>query len=178
MKKLMALTLAIAMMLPMAACKEKIEAGDANRYKNYANMTPEQIVSQMTIEQKAAQMVQPAVYRITNDDMRAKGYGSVLSTAGHTDAKQWRKIVDDLQQAAIESPSGIPFIYGQDDVHGVNYCVNAVYFPHNIGIGAANDEELTYRMGQITADEAKICHMMWNFSPVVAQSVDPRWGRT
>ena len=178
MKKLMALTLAIAMMLPMAACKEKIEAGDANRYKNYANMTPEQIVSQMTIEQKAAQMVQPAVYRITNDDMRAKGYGSVLSTAGHTDAKQWRKIVDDLQQAAIESPSGIPFIYGQDDVHGVNYCVNAVYFPHNIGIGAANDEELTYKMGQITADEAKICHMMWNFSPVVAQSVDPRWGRT
>ena len=178
MKKLMALTLAIAMMLPMAACKEKIETGDANRYKNYANMTPELIVSQMTIEQKAAQMVQPAVYRITNDDMRAKGYGSVLSTPGHTDAKQWRKIVDDLQQAAIESPSGIPFIYGQDDVHGVNYCVNAVYFPHNIGIGAANDEELTYKMGQITADEAKICHMMWNFSPVVAQSVDPRWGRT
>lgn len=178
MKKLMALTLAIAMMLPMAACKEKIETGDANRYKNYANMTPEQIVSQMTIEQKAAQMVQPAVYRITNDDMRAKGYGSVLSTPGHTDAKQWRKIVDDLQQAAIESPSGIPFIYGQDDVHGVNYCVNAVYFPHNTGIGAANDEELTYKMGQITADEAKICHMMWNFSPVVAQSVDPRWGRT
>lgn len=178
MKKLMALTLAIAMMLPMAACKEKIETGDANRYKNYANMTPEQIVSQMTIEQKAAQMVQPAVYRITNDDMRAKGYGSVLSTPGHTDSKQWRKIVDDLQQAAIESPSGIPFIYGQDDVHGVNYCVNAVYFPHNIGIGAANDEELTYKMGQITADEAKICHMMWNFSPVVAQSVDPRWGRT
>ncbi len=178
MKKLMAITLAIAMILPMAACKEKIEAGDPNRYKNYAKMTPEQIVAQMTLEQKAAQMVQPAVYRITNDDMRAKGYGSVLSTSGHTNAEQWRKTVDGLQQAAIESPSGIPFIYGQDDVHGVNYCVNAVYFPHNIGIGAANDEELTFKMGQITADEAKICHMMWNFSPVVAQSVDPRWGRT
>ena len=178
MKKLLAITLAIAMMLPMAACKEKIEPGDANRYKNYAKMTPEQIVSQLTLEQKAAQMVQPAVYRITNDDLRANGYGSVLSTSGHTKAEQWRKIVDDLQQASIESPSGIPFIYGQDDVHGVNYCVNAVYFPHNIGIGAANDEELTYKMGQITADEAKLCHMMWNFSPVVAQSVDPRWGRT
>ena len=178
MKKLMAITLALAMILPMAACKEKIEAGDPNRYKNYAKMTPEQIVAQMTLAQKAAQMVQPAVYRITNDDMRAKGYGSVLSTSGHTNAEQWRKTVDGLQQAAIESPSGIPFIYGQDDVHGVNYCVNAVYFPHNIGIGAANDEELTFKMGQITADEAKICHMMWNFSPVVAQSVDPRWGRT
>ena len=178
MKKLIAATLAFAMILPMAACKPKVEPGDANRYKTYANMTPEQIVAQLTLEQKAAQMVQPAIYRTSNDDLRENGYGSVLSTMGHTNAEQWRKIVDGFQQASLESPSGIPFIYGQDDVHGVNYCVNAVYFPHNIGIGAANDEELTYKMGQITADEAKLCHMMWNFSPVVAQSVDPRWGRT
>lgn len=178
MKKLMAVTLAVAMMLPMAACKPKYEPGDASRYKNYAKMSPEQIAASLTLEQKAAQMVQPAIYKTSNDDMRENGYGSVLSTAGHTNAEQWRKIVDDFQQASLESPSGIPFIYGQDDVHGVNYCVNAVYFPHNIGIGAANDEELTFKMGQITADEAKICHMMWNFSPVVAQSVDPRWGRT
>ena len=178
MKKLMAVTLAALMMLPMVSCKPKVEPGDANRYKALAKITPEQIVSQMTIEQKAAQMVQPAIYKTSNEDMRESGYGSVLSTAGHTNAEQWRKIVDDFQQASLESPSGIPFIYGQDDVHGVNYCVNAVYFPHNIGIGAANDEELTFKMGQITADEAKICHMMWNFSPVVAQSVDPRWGRT
>ena len=178
MKKLMAITLAVAMMLPMAACKPKYEPGDANRYKNYAKMSPEKIAASLTLEQKAAQMVQPAIYKTSNDDMRENGYGSVLSTSGHTNAEQWRKIVDDFQQASLESPSGIPFIYGQDDVHGVNYCVNAVYFPHNIGIGAANDEELTFKMGQITADEAKICHMMWNFSPVVAQSVDPRWGRT
>ena len=178
MKKVMAAVLAFAVMLPMAACKPKYEPGDATRYQNYAKMTPEQIASQLTLEQKAAQMVQPAIYKTSNDDMRENGYGSVLSTAGHTDAEQWRKIVDGFQQASLESPSGIPFIYGQDDVHGVNYCVNAVYFPHNIGIGAANDEELTFKMGQITADEAKICHMMWNFSPVVAQSVDPRWGRT
>ena len=179
MKKLISTILAIAIVFPLAACKPKqVEAGDANRYKNYAKMTPEQIVSQLTLEQKAAQMVQPAIYKTSNDDMRANGYGSVLSTAGHTDAEQWRKIVDGFQQASLESPSGIPFIYGQDDVHGVNYCVNAVYFPHSIGIGAANDEELTYKMGQITAEEAKLCHMMWNFSPVVAQSADPRWGRT
>lgn len=53
-----------------------------------------------------------------------------------------------------------------------------IYFPHNIGLGAANDEELAYQAGLITADEAKLCHMMWNFAPVVAQSTDPRWGRT
>ena len=60
----------------------------------------------------------------------------------------------------------------------MNYCLNAVYFPHNIGQGAANDEELAYQVGLITADEAKLCHMLWNYSPCIAQSVDPRWGRT
>ena len=56
--------------------------------------------------------------------------------------------------------------------------LNAVYFPHNIGQGAANDEELAYQVGLITADEAKLCHMLWNYSPCIAQSADPRWGRT
>ena len=51
-------------------------------------------------------------------------------------------------------------------------------FPHNIGIGAANDEELVYQMGRITAEETKQCHMLWNLFPCVAQSNDPRWGRT
>ncbi|MBP5249012.1 MAG: glycoside hydrolase family 3 protein, partial [Lachnospiraceae bacterium] len=55
--------------------------------------------------------------------------------------------------------------------------IDAVYFPHNIGIGAANDEELTYQMGKIVADETKQCHMLWNLYPCVAQSNDPRWGR-
>ena len=50
MKKLIAATLAFAMILPMAACKPKVEPGDANRYKEYAKMTPEQIVARMTLE--------------------------------------------------------------------------------------------------------------------------------
>ena len=147
-------------------------------YIGYASMTPEEIVSRLTIGQKAAQMVQPAVYNVTVDDMRANDYGSILSTVGCIDAYSWRQTVDGFQQAAIESEACIPYIYGQDDVHGVNYCKDAVYFPHNIGQGAANDEELAYQVGLITADEAKLCHMLWNFSPCIAQSVDPRWGRT
>jgi len=179
MKKILAVILSVTMLLPMASCQAKpVEKGDADKYKQFAKMTPEEICSKLTLEQKSAQMVQPAIYKTTVDDMRANDYGSILSTAGHTNAEEWRKTIDGFQQAALESAAGIPFIYGQDDVHGVNYCVNAVYFPHNIGIGAANDEELTYMMGKITADEAKLCHMMWNFSPVVAQSADPRWGRT
>ena len=161
------------------AAREPTETGAAaGNDTGNTSMTPEDIVSRLTLEQKAAQMVQPAVYNVTADDMKANDYGSILSTVGCIDSDSWRELVDGFQRAAVASEAGIPYIYGQDDVHGVNYCLNAVYFPHNIGQGAANDEELAYQVGLITADEAKLCHMLWNFSPCVARSVDPRWGRT
>lgn len=144
----------------------------------YASMSPEEIVETLTLEQKAAQMVMPAVYHISPEQMKDNDYGSILSTAGSIDASSWRSLVDEYQNAALLSDAGIPYLYGQDDVHGVNYCINAVYFPHNIGQGAADDEALAYQVGLITADEAKLCHMLWNYSPCIAQSADPRWGRT
>ena len=153
-------------------------AGSETKRAAYASMTPEEIVSGLSLEQKAAQMVMPAVYNVTPDKMKENDYGSILSTPGSLDAASWRSLVDKYQDAALLSDAGIPYLYGQDDVHGVNYCLNAVYFPHNIGQGAANDEELAYQVGLITADEAKLCHMQWNYSPCVAQSADPRWGRT
>ena len=154
------------------------KVGNGAKYENYASMSPEEIVGLLTLEQKADQMVQPAIYNVTEEEMKQNDYGSILSTVGCIDSSSWRKTVDGYQKSAIDSEAGIPYVYGQDDVHGVNYCLNAVYFPHNIGQGAANDEELAYQVGLITADEAKLCHMLWNFSPCVAQSVDPRWGRT
>ena len=153
-------------------------AGSGYKITGYASMSPEEITASLSLEQKAAQMVMPAVYNVSPDKMKNNDYGSILSTAGSIDAASWRSLVDNYQNAALLSDAGIPYLYGQDDVHGVNYCLNAVYFPHNIGQGAANDEELAYQVGLITADEAKLCHMLWNYSPCIAQSADPRWGRT
>ena len=198
MKKALAVLLALTMLIPTASCSGKSSSSESEpesssqtqsssesvksdtrpKYQQYASMTPEEIVGKLTLEQKANQMVQPAVYNITQEQMKQNDYGSILSTVGCIDTASWRSTVDGYQRSAIESEAGVPYIYGQDDVHGVNYCLGAVYFPHNIGQGAANDEELAYQVGLITADEAKLCHMMWNFSPCVAQSVDPRWGRT
>ncbi|MBQ3885211.1 MAG: beta-N-acetylhexosaminidase, partial [Ruminococcus sp.] len=197
MKKTLALLLPLTLLISAASCSNSSKSSESSKissnteitsdseikdhgpkYQKYSAMTPEEIVGELTLEQKAAQMVQPAIYNVTEDDMRKYDYGSILSTAGCVDTSTWRSTVDGYQNSAIVSEAGIPYIYGQDDVHGVNYCRNAVYFPHNIGQGAANDEELAYQVGLITADEAKLCHMIWNFSPVVAQSVDPRWGRT
>ena len=150
----------------------------AGAESRYAGMTAEEITAQLTLEQKASQMVQPACYNISREEMLHMCYGSILSQGGALNASGWRDYTAMFQQAALESEAGVPYIYGQDDVHGVNYCAGAVYFPQNIGLGAANDEDLMYRIGQITADEAKLCHMLWNFAPCVAQSADLRWGRT
>ncbi len=188
--KTISLFLLLAMLVSAAGCslnghspkalKAETYSAAESEYKctGYASMSPEEIVASLSLEQKAAQMVMPAVYHVSPEKMKAHDYGSILSTPGSLDAASWRRVVDKYQHAALLSDAGIPFIYGQDDVHGVNYCLNAVYFPHNIGQGAANDEELAYQVGLITADEAKLCHMLWNYSPCIAQSADPRWGRT
>ena len=146
----------------------------------WANKTPEEVLQALTLEQKAAQMVQPAIYELSDPTamMQEADYGSVLSKAQSLEYYDWAYTVDGLQQAALASEAGVPFLYGQDDVHGVNYCLNSVLFPQNIGMGATNDPELMKEVGRITADEAKLCHMLWNFAPCLAQSVDPRWGRT
>ncbi len=206
MKKVLSTAMALSMILAFASCTEKTDAPssevsessttaeniteadpsseeedtdeDIPKYKKYAGMTAKEIVDSLTMEQKVSQMLLPAVYYMEEGLMQEYDFGSVLSTFDLFTSDDWCEMIDWLQQEAVESEAGIPFIYGQDDVHGVNYALNTVLFPHNIGIGAANDEELTYEMGLITADEAKMCHMLWNYSPVLAQSADPRWGRT
>lgn len=157
---------------------EKLSDTEMYRYQVYASMSPEEIVAEMTLEQKVSQMVQPISYKVDDGPMREYCYGSIYGDEAVRSAAQWREISDGYQAAAISSESGIPFLLAQDNAHGVGYCVNAVIFPHNIGIGAANDEELVYQMGRITAEETKQCHMLWNLFPCVAQSNDPRWGRT
>ena len=46
-------------------------------------------------------------------------------------------------------------LYGVDAVNGNNNVSSAVVFPHNIGIGAADDEELMILIGQVTASEVR-----------------------
>ena len=146
----------------------------------FSGKSADDILAEMTLEEKVWQMIQPAVYMANKDEMRKYDFGSVLSKAdgSYPSSKEWKALILEYQNAALASESGIPFIYGQDDVHGVNYCKGSVLFPHNIGLGAANDAELVYQIGEATADEAKLTGMLWNFAPCVAVSTDPRWGRT
>ncbi len=97
-KRIISAVLLLAMLVSVTGCEsEGIYPGidkDATysvsdqEYKctGYASMTPEEIVAGLTLEQKAAQMVMPAIYNVSPDAMKEKDYGSILSTIGSIDA--------------------------------------------------------------------------------------------
>jgi beta-glucosidase len=139
-------------------------------------------LSRLTLEEKAGQMVQGEVGTITPEDVMAYNVGSVFCGGGSrppagNSAAHWLEMYEDFQQAALQSSSRIPIIFGVDAVHGHNNVESATLFPHNIGLGAANDPELMYAIGEATAREVAATGLNWNFSPCVAVAQDIRWGR-
>lgn len=167
-----------------AAQSEEKETKDL-RYLDASLPTADRVASllgQMSLMEKAGQMLQGERNRVTINDMTSLKLGSVLSGGGSfpgdNSLKTWNDQFQMLQSAALKTPHKIPMIYGVDAVHGLNLVKGAVVFPHNIGLGAANDPDLMYKMGAAVAEEMKLVNILWNFSPCVAVISDPRWGRT
>lgn len=155
-------------------------------YKNAAlpaAARAEDLLSRMTLEEKIGQTLQAARdYLASSADIARYGLGSVLSGGGSgpaiNDPRQWADMIDGYQKAALSTRLGIPIIYGVDAVHGHNNVRGAVIFPHNIGLGAANDPALVQEIGRVTALEMLATGARWNFAPCVAVPRDERWGRT
>ncbi|WP_078555588.1 glycoside hydrolase family 3 protein [Bacillus alkalicellulosilyticus] len=140
------------------------------------------LLEQMTIEEKIGQMVQSDRGFATPEDVEQYFLGSILSGGGSTprrnEPEAWADMYDDYQKAALSTRLAIPILYGIDAVHGHNNVVGATIFPHNIGLGAANDRELVEEIGRITAREIRETGIHWNFGPVLAVPQNERWGRT
>jgi beta-glucosidase len=142
----------------------------------------EDLLGRMTLGEKIGQMTQVEKNSIIPESIPLLGIGSLLSGGGGAPAENtpaaWADMVDDFQALALESRLGIPLIYGVDAVHGHNNVRGATVFPHNVGLGAANDAELMRRIGEVTAREVAATGIHWNFAPTVAVPQDIRWGRT
>ncbi|MGJ3237252.1 MAG: glycoside hydrolase family 3 protein [Anaerolineae bacterium] len=140
------------------------------------------LLGQMTLDEKIGQMTQVEKNSITPDDVRAYHIGSVLSGGGGNptpnNQQAWRKMVQAFIEASLQTRLGIPIIYGVDAVHGHNNLHGATIFPHNIGLGAAGDADLVERIAQATAQELLATNVHWNFAPAVSVPQDIRWGRT
>lgn len=143
----------------------------------------EALLAQMTLEEKAAQMVQPEQAGITLNEITEYGVGSVLSGGGSSpragnDAEDWQNHINSMKQASLDSRLGIPLLYGVDAVHGHSNIFGATVFPHNIGLGAADDEELMEKMGAVVAEEVRATGIQWTFAPTLANPQNELWGRT
>ncbi len=140
------------------------------------------LLAKMSLEEKIGQMTQVEKNSITPADVTRYYIGSVLSGGGgspfNNTAEEWAEMVDGYQAAALATPLQIPLIYGVDAVHGHGNLKGATIFPHNIGLGAANDPQLVKAIGAATAKETAATGITWNFAPVLAVVHDVRWGRT
>jgi beta-glucosidase len=141
------------------------------------------LLARMALVEKIGQMTQVEKNSMKSKDMTKMYIGSILSggggypTGADNSAAAWSVMVGDFQDAALRTRLHIPMIYGVDAVHGHNNLMGAVIFPHNIGLGAANDPELMKRIGEVTAAEMIGSGVRWNFAPVLAVGQDIRWGR-
>lgn len=147
-----------------------------------------ELLSKMSLEQKVGQVIQADIASITPAEVKEYQLGSVLNGGNsapfkdnRTEAKNWLALADEFWLASTDTSDGglgIPVLWGIDAVHGNNNVVGATVFPHNIGLGAANDPELMHKIGEITAKEIIVTGQDWTFAPTLAVVRNDRWGRT
>lgn len=140
------------------------------------------LMARMSLEDKVGQMTLIEKNSVSHEDITALGLGGLLSGGGGypetNSPESWAEMVNGFQSAALASHLGIPLIYGVDAVHGHSNVQGAVIFPHNIGLGAANNPDLMVEIGRVTAREMIATGIYWNYAPAVSVPQDIRWGRT
>jgi beta-glucosidase len=165
-------------------CEEEVEPTVCTDEDDTCIIEVEELLSEMTLLEKVGQMVQAERGSISPAQVTQYAIGSILSGGGSHPSSydntvdEWYEMYEDYQDAALLSSSGIPIIYGIDAVHGNNNVYGATIFPHNIGLGAANDPDLMFRIGVATAAEIKVTGITWTFAPALSVVQDIRWGRT
>lgn len=142
------------------------------------------LISKMTLEQKVGQLIQADISSITPDDLLQYPLGSILAGGNsgpygdeRASAEKWAQLVNAFRDTSRKSGAFIPILFGVDAVHGHSNLPQATIFPHNVGLGAANDVDLIQRIGVATAAEISGSGIEWTFAPTLAVPQDLRWGR-
>ena len=150
----------------------------------------EKVLSSMTLEEKAGQLVQINISALADDTREALDpakldliigrykVGSILNVLNdraHT-REQTAAMVRQIQEKSIEK-IGIPCIYGLDMIHGASYLTDGTLFPQEINLAATFNREHARQLGRIMAYETRAAQVPWVFSPVMDLGRDPRWPR-
>ena len=161
-----------------------------------ASLFVDDLLGQMTIEEKVGQMTQltldvvSAVQQTDSTELALDStklrealldyhVGSILNVYLQAPPLEvWQQTIAEIQDVAInETRLGIPVIYGIDAVHGHNYLLGGTVFPQNIGMAATWNPGLVRQANEITALEMRASGIPWNFSPVLDIGRQPLWSR-
>jgi len=177
-----ATTVAASLVARAGILKPQRHTGPASLRNNDAHV--QALLSRMTLEEKVGQMIQANSASLKDpSDVENLFLGSILS-GGSSDPKtgnsliDWTDHYDSLQSRTQNTRLRIPILYGIDAVHGHSNVLNAVIFPHNIGLGCSRNPGLVERAARITAVETRATGINWTFAPCVTVPRDERWGRS
>lgn len=158
-----------------------------DQYPEYEKRIQE-LVEQMTLEQKVGQMTQVELNSITPQEVRDFHIGSIFVSGGgllnknrKATMEQWVHTADQYWKASITAVKNLPAIpisFAVDAVHGHNKLFGQVIYPHNIGLGASQNTQLVHDIAKATAEAMLDSGMDQTFAPSLSVTQNILWGRT
>jgi len=150
----------------------------------------EKVLSGMSLEEKAGQMVQLTIGTIETPDrngvdeaklvevLEKYKIGSFLNVLGDRarSREETEAYIRIIQEKSMEI-LGIPTIYGLDMIHGASYLTDGTLFPQEINLAATFNRSYPAAMGEAMGYETRAAMVPWVFSPVMDLGRDPRWSR-
>jgi len=145
----------------------------------------DEILADMTIEEKAGQLTQFFYFAEIEQDFEADAFNDLSKQPKMVEAELAAGRVGSLlfvtqpaefnrlQKLAIEgNRHGIPLLYGFDVIHGFR-----TIMPVPIAMAASWDPDVIEQGQSVAAREARAAGIHWAFAPMVDIARDPRWGR-
>lgn len=150
MKKRIILTVAVSMATAMSMTSQTLPYQDKSLS---FHERAKDLVSRLSLEEKAAQMGNMVDRVISREDFKDEG--------------------------RVELPM---YQYWNEALHGVARSGAATSFPESKAMSSSWDRQLIYDCASITSDEARIYHTQQNkglnyWCPTINMARDPRWGR-
>ena len=161
----------------------------------------EDLLSQMTIEEKVGQMFHPPVlikpdilFRsfldamnggITEDEFIASKHISHFNFYGEAAPIEIAERLNALQKVAEETRLGIPVTFSTDPLHEVPRGGGIAAFsldgiskwPSQLGFAATRDPKLIFEFGQIASAEYRAMGFRTGLHPMSDLATEPRWAR-
>ncbi|MCU4157737.1 glycoside hydrolase family 3 C-terminal domain-containing protein [Carboxylicivirga sp. A043] len=155
----------------------------------------EDLLSQMTMEEKTCQMVTLYGYgRVAKDELPTSGWkqelwkdglGNIDEASNGVSSKAqyayphskhvWA--LNEIQKFFVEETRlGIPVEFTNEGIRGLNH-IKATSFPAQIGIGCTWNKDLVHQIGKCIGSEGYALGYNNIYSPVLDVARDQRWGR-